>query len=200
MDKYLYKAVLIVPGAHWFRSGDLDGVVKKIRTMKRTGLPYRYGGVLIKDQSDLLYIEKLVKILNKFEDFNIRVETPFVSVYTNSADDIDKLCALDSERVKYISKPPSQGLSKNIVVMDRTGWDFKITLGPTRQNYINFVEWAENGKDLVKLTGSAKRALMRDNHWGGSHFYAKNDKALTMTRVFLGDTISRIDQIVNLKS
>ena len=199
MDEYAYKAVLVVPGAHWFRSNDLDGVSKRIRALKRGGSPYKSGFITIKNEDDLQYIEKLVKVLKQMTDFNIRVEIPLVSVYTNLPTDIDKLCSLDSERVKYISKPPSQGLDKNIVVMNRTGWDFKITLGPTSQNYSNFVEWAENGKDLVKLTGSAKRALMRDSHWGGSHFYAKNDKAVTMTRAFLGDTISRVDQVVNLK-
>lgn len=200
MDEYAYKAVLIVPGAHWFRGHDFQNVKEKLKTFRAKNnftMPIRIGSATFKKIEDTYYTEKLLNLVLKLDDFEIRVETPYLSFYTNTAEDIDKLCALDSERVKYVSKPPVQGLIKNTVLMNRTGWDYKITLGQTRQSYQDFLEWADKTGDLVKLTGSSKKALARDNHWGGTHFYAKNDKAITMIRMFLGDSISRIDQVIN---
>ena len=199
MDKYSYKAVLIVPGAHYFRGDDLETAGLRIETVKKARLPYMVGAVQFRTYEDIDYVVKIHKMLNSMTDYELRVETPFVSVYTNNSQDIDNLCTIDLKRVKYISTPPAGGISKNTVIMEREGWDYKITLGRTRQSYANFVEWAENGKDLVKLTGGSKKALLRDGHWGGSHFYIKNEKALIMAKVFLSEGISRVDQVVNAK-
>jgi hypothetical protein len=192
MDKYGHKAVLIVPGAQWFRGNHLDVVEEKL---KNTDVAQNFTSK-IRTPADLEYSKKVCTAIQSMLDYDIRVESPLISVYTNTASDIDKLCAIDLSRVKYISKPPAGGISKNTVIMEQEGWDYKITLGRTKQSYQEFVEWAENGKGLVKLTGGCKSALLRSHHWGGSHFYVKNDKALTMIRVFLGGSISRVDQVV----
>ena len=196
MDKYGYKAVLIVPGAHYFRGNDLEAVGLRVDKLKQLPLPVVSGAVRFKTQDDVDYVAGVYEMLNSMSDYDIRVETPLMSVYTNNPQDIDKLCNINLDRVKYISKPPEGGISKNTVIMEQEGWDYKITLGRTRQSYQEFVEWAENGKGLVKLTGGCKSALLRNNHWGGCHFYVKNDKALTMIRMFLGGSISRVDQVV----
>ena len=41
-----------------------------------------------------------------------------------------------------------------------------------------------------------KKALQLDSSWGGAHFYARDDKALTMARMFLGEGIGRIDRVI----
>lgn len=193
MDQYGYKAVLIVPAAQWFRSKNFEFTEEKLRDVD---VNINNTTSRIRTPADLEYAKKVCATLQSIVNYDIRVETPLISIYTNNPQDIDKLCNIDLNRVKYISKPPANGISKNTVIMEQEGWDYKITLGRTRQSYENFVEWAENGKDLVKLTGGCKSALLRNNHWGGSHFYVKNDKALTMIRVFLGGSISRVDQVV----
>ena len=193
MDKYSHKAVLVVPAAQWFRGNHLDVVEERL---KNVDVNTKNSTSKIRTPEDLEYARRVCAALRSITGYEIRVETPFISVYTNTPQDIDKLCNIDSDRVKYISKPPASGISKNTVIMEREGWDYKITLGRTRQSYENFVEWAENGKDLVKLTGGSKKALLRDGHWGGSHLYIKNEKALVMARMFLSEGISRVDQVV----
>jgi hypothetical protein len=193
MDQYGYKAVLIVPAAQWFRSKNFEFTEEKLRDVN---VNINNTTSRIRTPGDLEYAKKVCAALQSLSDYDIRVETPLISVYTNNSQDIDKLCNIDLNRVKYISKPPANGISKNTVIMEQEGWDYKITLGRTRQSYENFVEWAENGKDLVKLTGGSKRALLRNGHWGGSHFYIKNEKALLMAKVFLSEGISRVDQVV----
>lgn len=193
MDQYGHKAVLIVPAAQWFRSKNFEFTEGKLGDVN---ININNTTSRIRTPADLEYAKKVCAALQSISDYDMRVETPLISIYTNNPQDIDKLCNIDLNRVKYISKPPANGISKNTVIMEQEGWDYKITLGRTRQSYENFVEWAENGKDLVKLTGGCRSALLRSYHWGGSHFYVKNDKALTMIRVFLGGSISRVDQVV----
>jgi hypothetical protein len=131
------------------------------------------------------------------QDYTLRVESPFISVYTNTPKNIDKLIKLDATRVKYISKPPANGqmLEAGSVIMVREGYSFKVTLGRTTRNHTDFIDWAET-TGLVKLTGSAKKGLGRNASWGGGHFYVKDDRALTMVKMFLGGGISRVDRVV----
>jgi hypothetical protein len=194
MDQYNYKIVLVVPASHWFRGGDLNFALTKLTefNLQDKNPPWSK----IKDQSDLDYCFALYKTLFGLKDYTVRVESPFMSVYTNNSKDIDKLSKISNERVKYISKPPALPLSKGTVIMAREGYEYKITLGRTRSSHANFIEWAEKMPG-VKLTGSAKKELKRTASWGGSHFYVKDDKTLTLTRMFLGEGIGRVDKIVN---
>jgi hypothetical protein len=119
-----------------------------------------------------------------------------INFYTNTAKDIDKLAKLAGDNIKYISKPPTNVvLAERTVRMRRNGYDYKVTLGSTKQSYNDFVEWAET-TGLAKLTKSCKRELGSDYSWGGTYFYVKHDKALTMTKMFLGSCISRVDQVI----
>lgn len=193
MDQYGYKIVLVVPAAHWFRGGDLNFALTQLTgfNLQDKNPPWSK----IKTQDDLDYCFAIYKALFSMSDYELRVENPFLSVYTNTAKNIEKLSKIDQDRVKYISRPPSQNLEQGTVIMVREGFDYKITLGRTRNPHPNFVEWAEKTK-AVKLTNSAKKALQRDASWGGAHFYARDDKALTMARMFLGEGIGRIDRVV----
>jgi hypothetical protein len=193
MDKYGHKIVLVCPAAHWFRGGDLNFALTKLTEFNLQDK--NPGWSKIKTQADLDYCFALYKTLFGMQDFDLRIESPFLSFYTNTPKDIDKLSKIDEGRVKYISVPPAVPLDKGTVIMVREGYDYKVTLGRTRQSHENFIEWAEK-TPAVKLTGSAKKELRRMTSWGGSHFYVKDDKALTMTRMFLGGGIGRIDRIV----
>jgi hypothetical protein len=193
MDEYGYKIVLVVPAAHWFRGGDLNFALTQLTefNLQDKNPPWSK----IKTQEDLDYCFALYKVLFTMIDYDLRVEAPFISIYTNIPKDIDKLSKIDVDRVKYISKPPEQVLAKGTVIMNREGYTYKVTLGRTRNSHSNFIEWAEKTAG-IKLTGGAKKELNRSASWGGSHFYVKDDKVLTMTRMFLGEGIGRIDRIV----
>ena len=197
MDKYGYKIVLVVPAAHWFRGGNLNFALNQLTGFNLQSKHPKW--TRIKTQDDLDYCFDIYKALFGMSDYELRVESPFLSVYTNTPKNVDKLSKIDYERVKYISKPPATPLEQGTVIMAREGWEYKITLGRTRNHYGNFIEWADN-TGLAKLTNSAKKALDRHASWGGAHFYVKDDRALTMTRMFLGDGIGRIDRVVTAKN
>lgn len=156
-------------------------------------ISYRAG---IKTQEDLEYAFKLQKQLKKLKEIDVRVETPHISIYSNSKSDIDSLIKLSSEKVKYISIPPPNGiLVEGTVIMPKMPYEFRITLGKTTQNHDAFVEWAENNSKL-KLTKSCKRDLRKDRSWGGTYFYVTGDNNLLMTRMHLGGSINKVERIL----
>jgi hypothetical protein len=69
-------------------------------------------------------------------------------------------------------------------------------MGKTRNSYASFISWTENNSK-VKMTNNAIRDLGRDRSWGGCYFYVKDEKCLTMVKMFLGSEIGRIDRIIN---
>ena len=111
MDKYSYKAVLVVPGAQWFRSKNFDLVEERL---KDVNINIKNTTTRIRTPEDLTYSKKVCALLRSITDYEIRVETPFISVYTNNLRDIDKLCDIDSDRVKYISNPLQVVLVKTL--------------------------------------------------------------------------------------
>jgi hypothetical protein len=194
--KYQYKAVLVCTGVGYFRNG-LDYAIEVMKqTDFKSPQSYVRTGSMIKTKEDLDYLLKLHKAFGKMQDYDYRIESPWISVYTNSKSDIDKLVKLDEERVKYVSQPAKKTqLADGTVVMPKKDFEFRITLGKTISEHSAFVEWAEGNKNL-QLTKSCKRDLLRDRSWGGTHFYVTGERNITLTKVHLGGSINKIERIV----
>ena len=149
--------------------------------------------------TDLDYCLKLEHGLSIIKDFAVRVEHPLISLYSNNIDDIISISNIDPERVKYVSKPGndiSPRLEKNTVFLPKIKYGFKVTLGKSTHSHENFIKWAAKSEQ-VKLTKSCIRDLGRSKSWGGSYFYAKDERSITMVRMFLTAEISRIDRVIN---
>jgi hypothetical protein len=192
--KYQYKVVLVCPVASWFRGCDLDHALEKL-TNFRWGDKTTFDNKL-KTKEDLDFCFKLVAALNKLDNFEIRVESPLLSFYTNTKVDIDTLSNIDQLRVKYISVPEDCAtLVENTIILPKVPFDYRVTMGRTRQSHINFVEWAEpNAK--MKLTKSCADALKRNHSWGGTYFYVKGENNLLMARMMLGGSINKVEKIL----
>jgi hypothetical protein len=150
----------------------------------------------IKTQDDLDYALALQHTLSKQTDIDIRVESPWITVYTNSKKHIDALAKIDKERVKYISEPAAKTtLEQNTIIMPKMDYDYRITLGKTIQEHSSFVEWAETNPKL-KITKSAKVDLLKPRSWGGKHFYLTGDNNLLLAKMHLGSSIAKIERIV----
>lgn len=195
---YQYKAVLVCPGAQHFRSGDMDSTLESLKKVILTTdlKPVSWRNVHIKTQDDLDYAFKLQKVLKKFTAIEIRVESPWISVYSNDKSQIDALVKIDKDRVKYISVPPNNSqLATGTVIMPKTDYDFRITLGKTVNNHTTFVEWAEKNSK-IKLTKSSVKDLNKDRSWGGTHFYVTGDNNLLMAKMHLGGCIAKVERII----
>jgi len=150
----------------------------------------------IKTTDQLDYSIQLATSLKTMNDIEVRVESPWISVYTNSDKHVEVLTKLNKDNVKYISQPAKDSvLTFNTIIMPKTNYDYRITLGKTNQDYQAFIEWAE-GRDKLKLTKSCKKELSKSRTWGGTHFYVTGENTLLLTKMHLGGAISKIERIV----
>ena len=196
---YQYKLVLICAGASLFRSGDMDTTLKHLRsirldTQQKTGTSWR--PALIKTQDELDYAFKLSAALSTMKELDIRVESPWISIYTNNKADIDTLTGMSEANVKYVSVPPDTGtLATDTIIMPKMDFDYRVTLGKTNQEYSAFIDWAIANKKC-KLTKSCITALEKHRSWGGTHFYVTGDNNLLMARMHLNGSISKVERII----
>ena len=200
MDTYQYKAVLVCPVSTWFRGCNLDFARQKLRAIDPTKLPFLSPPwSKLRSRADLDYCIALESKLSNFQDFDIRVEHPLLNFYTNNFNDIISITSVDIDRIKYVSVPDEvlyPKLEKNTVFLPKIDFGFKITMGKTRTSYDSFINWAETS-DKVRLTKRCIQDLTSDRSWGGSYFYVKDEKSLTMVKMFLGTEIGRIDRVIN---
>jgi len=194
-NTYQYKIVLVCAGSSLFRDGNaLDTLIDIKRGWYDKDKP-RFNNH-IKSQDDLDYAIGLATELNNLSDYDLRVEAPWISIYTNTESNVDKLVALSPDRVKYVSKPdPSTNLASGTIVMPKMDYDYRVTMGKTIQPNPSFIEWAQASKKC-KLTKSCIRDLEKPRSWGGTHFYITGDNNLLLARMHLGGSIAKVERIV----
>lgn len=193
--KYKYKIVLRTKGCGWFRSNDLENVKKNLDSQDQDYRGYPWAVKLNNDEK--LYVRSLYNVLIKSSDYELRVENPLLSLYTNSESLIESLAKISVESVKYVSfpKPGSEGILEDCkVITKRLDFDYKITIGRTRQNFVTFLEWCED-KPKIRMPKRAKRELGKERSWGGYYFYVKDDKTLTMVKMFVGNCVQSIEKV-----
>jgi hypothetical protein len=194
---YQYKIVLVCPGAQWFRCGDMSSTLEQLKKVNLDSpKASTWRNIHIKTPEDLDYAFKLQSALSKMNDIDVRVETPWITIYTNNKKYITTLTNLDKNQVKYVSAPPANTtLTSNTIIMPKMNYDFRITLGKTSYEHSAFISWAETNSK-VKLTKSCVRDLSKTRSWGGTHFYITGDNNLLMVKMQLGDSIAKIERIV----
>lgn len=194
-NKYHYKVVLTVPGASMFRSGDMKATLMLLNEvdLKNTSTTSFYRA-RVNSKEDLDYAYSLQKLLSKMEGFELRVENPWISIYTDNKKNVDALIKLDENRVKYISRP-EHAISAGTIILPKVDYEFKVTIGKTTHENHAFVEWAESNPK-VKLTKSCIKEMLKDQSWGGSYFYLTGEKTLLVAKMHLGGSITKIERIL----
>ena len=178
------------------RGGDFDGALKSLDLWQPGESQSWHWQSRIKTADDYDYCKSLAKELKKLKDFEIRIEQPNVNIYTNVEKDVLSLVKKYPDNIKYVSKPPAVGvLEEGYIVMPKMDFDYKITMGATRQEYTSFISWADTNAK-VKLTKSCERDLTRTRSWGGTHFYITGDNNLLLAKMHLGSSISKVQRIV----
>jgi len=191
---YQYKIVLICATASMFRSGDMDSALAQIKKIL-VSVSSVYSNRRF-TQEDVDYAYKLHSAISSMSDFDLRVESPWISLYTNNLAHINLLTSLDETKVKYISAPPvNQQLASDSIIMPKMDYDYRITLGKTTTEHSAFVQWAENS-DKLKLTKSCRKDLLKQRSWGGTYFYITGDNTLLMAKMHLGGSIAKIERII----
>lgn len=190
---YKYKVVISSGVAGWFRGADLEKVERYIEEKS----PYNYYSKNA-GAAERSFGKKIYDFLKTKEIWHCRVETPYLSIYLNDFGDLQDLIKLSSKRIKYISIPDPASESKLVsgtVLVKKLDFDFRVVVGATHQNYSNFVQWSNNNPK-IRLPKRAVKDLSKDYSPGGSYFYVKDAKSLTLVKMFLGRTITKIETVV----
>jgi len=198
LKKYQYKIVLVCPAASLFRGGDFESTLKTLNDVDlaaEQAKPISWV-TRLKDPEDLTLSKAICNDLKKMQDVDVRVESPWLSIYTNNAKDMALLVRHYEEHIKYVSRPSNpDSLSDGVVVMPKMDFDYKVTLSATKTEHSAFVQWAStNGK--IKVTKSCARDLTKNRSWGGTHFYVTGDNNLLMAKMHLGGCIAKIQRII----
>jgi len=191
-NRYKYKVVFTSGVAGWFRGSD----AAKIQDQFNAKNPYYYSRQAT--IGDKTHANKLAKVLETIKEWQARVETPFVSIYLNDEKDLETVVKSCKNRIKYVEIPDFKNESKLIqgtVLVKNLDFGFRVTVGSCNQCHINFVEWSKNNPK-IRLPKRAARDLSKDWNPGGGFFYVKDDKTLTMVKMFLGRTITKVETVV----
>lgn len=179
--KYQYRIVLVCTGVGIFRGNNLDLIWAKLQNYEAN--------------DDRTYLHKLYKCLESFSsEYALRVETPWLSIYTNNTELLQELRDIDLQKVKYIYRPTVPIIDGEIV--STLPYDYKVTIVKQKQvDYSTFINWA-NASENFRLTNSCKQETSR-YHSIPSYFYVKGEKNLTMAKIHLGNSIHRIEKVIN---
>jgi hypothetical protein len=190
-SKFKYKIVFTSGVAGWFRGSSAEQILDH-----HDNNDYYYARKAL--PSDKTHAKKLAELLKNVEDWGARVETPFVSVYLNNERDLENVIKVCKNRVKYLEIPDPKTenlLAEGTILVKKLNFKFKVSLGVSDQNHSNFVQWCENNPK-IRMPKRAKRDLTRDKNAGGGFFYVKDEKVLTMVKMFLGRTITKVETVV----
>jgi hypothetical protein len=187
--------VLVSKAASWFRGCEFENVAKGLQEQSN---PDASSWLVKLTPLEQTYTLSLLVNLKKFNDYELRIESPFISFYTNNELDIERLAKIDPGRVKYVCLPAAgteSVLDQGSVIVKNLDFDYKVTMGRTRQDFSEFVKWCE-GKDKIRMPKRAKADLSKSKCWGGSHFYVKDEKTLTMVKMFVGGFIHSVESVI----
>ncbi len=191
-NKYKYKIVLLSKVAKWFRGNNLAHV-KLLANHAQV-----QQGKLTKNDID--FAIKILTTLGTMDDYTLRVENPFLNVYTNTDDNILKLSKIDVSKVKFVCLPAPNTeslLNEDSVIVKKLDFDYKVTMGRTNNSFESFVNWTKNNPN-IKISKKAIKELTRDYSFGGYYFYVKGEKNLTLVKVFLGSNIQAVSNCVKV--
>jgi hypothetical protein len=196
-NTYKYKASIICIFASYFRGNNIKFAQQKLKDVKKTGdYPIWARKATLQDVE---YSLELCKSLLKMQDYSVRIESPIISFYTNNDNDLKTITDIDPDKVKYVSVPDiQQAMEKDTVYLKKLDYGFKVTMGRTTQSLTNFIQWTEANPTKIRMPKRCLDDLSSDHSWGGGHFYVKDDKTLTMVKMFLGTSIARVDRVVKL--
>lgn len=201
-NRYLYRIQLRINKASIWRGGDINYVLNQIflynnPSANNGGMYYNYTSGAT--PQDIEKHTKLYQTLYELEDYKVRVESSIISIYSNTVEVIEKIKKSMNKEVISLSAPSSDQhkkilSTKSNVVFSTVDYKYKLTIGKLNKDSANFSDWAKNNKK-IRLPRPDDGKLYR-----GCNILVKDDKTLTMVKMYLSNSIQRIDEILPLKA
>tara|TARA_R110000822_G_scaffold252675_1_gene379288 strand:- start:1108 stop:1845 length:738 start_codon:yes stop_codon:yes gene_type:complete len=221
-NKFLYKAVVYLPGGNLIRNTKFDDMQMLIeQRLSWHGRTYNYGGswVSLAGHYPLRkHIEEAkVEQLEYWRDvvkagkpgFTFRVEEPSITIYTNDQDELYKLIESDPRPagLRQLFRPESteafNALDRGeIILRKEIDYNYRVCFkeGKFDSNIVDSINrLLQNQGNDVKLTNSCKKNLEGRRFWfTSSYFYTKDLDVVTMIKLISPDIISGIFKVTRI--
>lgn len=203
-DKFVNKIAFNTPVALLFRSrNDILGLLDIFKNYRHRIENTKSGSIEVGKSwrpvklklKQLDFIEQVVHLLLEESDFGIRVENSRLCIYSNNDNLIDRISNLLDEEPHEIVMPQDnfvrEYLLKNPykIISKSYEFKFKVTYNPLKESTENFKQWSENIPKIkvLKIHPSLE-----------GYFYVADSKVLGLCRLFLGNKIRRVDEMITL--
>ena len=173
-DKYAYKLGVYNSGTHIFRNKRLDNarvIIDQLQRKSSQGMPLTF---------------KMHRWSQKEQE-----------IRSEDFDDFDWLKKISRKinDVPWLWEPTVKNLEKNTIYLDKpSDYDYKINLNGTADK--NFADYCLKNITKVKAGDRLIKDLQQGRDLKGKYLYVKDEKILTIVRLFLHNNIMRIDRLV----
>jgi hypothetical protein len=197
-DKFVNKVTVVTPVASEFRNNKMEytktslaNLSLRISKSENKSISVTAWTKRMVNETDIKLAVALCNLLaNTKSDYAIRVEGPWLGIYSNDDALIDNIVA--NNMVKEVSKPASSKVrdfllaNPNSIISNKYTHKYRVTVNPLKESSANFHSWAEKIPTIKLL----KRTYRTEGY-----FYASNEKTLGMCRLFLGNKLRRVDTL-----
>ena len=146
-------------------------------------------------QNDLHDLKILINAFQDDVEYMLRCEGFRLGIYSNNAKWLKRI-GKKLHDVPWLWEPKNINAKANIIYVDEPfPYEYKVFLNGTA--HPNFYDWCLKNKDKVRVGDMLLRSFKSSSELRGRYMYAKNEKVLTLIRMFLHDNIIRLDKIVH---
>ena len=203
--QYVYKVVIRNEIAHLFREKNYTWAkysLDKLQAQLEEGADQlhfvrgqRWAAVSI---SDFLTAQKLFHEFTNFDNCKLRVENPWLSVYSNDIKWLKNLTSKVGDSCQEFWEPNSKNIklleSNTIISYSIKDYKYKVTLGS--KTCPNFINWIDSNRDKIKIGNKTYEAINDNCYTKGLYFYVRDEKVLNLINLIIGPAAQRIDKIV----
>ena len=218
--KYLYKLAIVNSLASYFRTefqpkGDLKWCKKRLDEVQTFFRPNTQfiekpwgGGSRFKDTIPVEHFFDAIDIyrhLKKHTEYKIRCEMNTLHIYSNDRKMVVDLGNKLRQRYTELWEPNPDNVSllqnnTNIILVNKKpDYEYKITLGK-KPGHPSLAKWIDNNPKLAKMGDIAKHECYIGGYIKGYYFHVRDNKALSLAQLLVGDNIQRIDKFVYVPS
>lgn len=146
--------------------------------------------------------KSICNALQAYSDHRVRAESSYsLTIYTNEVKLVDCLVKNVGHGVREVYRPREgveEFLNTNIetaIVKTEMPYEFRVYFNGSRVDP-GFANWLKSNTDKSRVGTVTLRNIEEGYYTSGNYFYVKNEKVLTMVRMFLGHNIRKVERLV----
>jgi hypothetical protein len=142
----------------------------------------------------------IYRALQTYPNYRIRADYS-LTIFTNTVELVNALEDTIGHGVREVYRPREgvkEFLNTNIetaIVKTEMPYEFRVYFNGNRVDP-NFANWLKTNTDKSRVGTVTLRNIEDGYYTNGNYFYVKNEKVLTIVRMFLGHNIRKVERLV----